>query len=229
MTGYGKGQAAAPRHRSKHWQIAAGLFAAIGAGEYQPGDRLPGENEIMRDSRVSQGTARQALALLASWGVTEARKGSGVYVRDFRPVIRDSTGHPPGAPGDRDLGIDQIEGLEALPPQHVRDLLALPDGEVATMRSSRFLIDGKPAMLSRSWSVAGRGYAPVRFREDLRVRMLPEPDPDTARLDLPPGTPIVEIIRTAYNASGTPVEVAEITADASAYVFRYDLKHPNGG
>lgn len=53
--------------------------------------------------------------------------------------------------------------------------------------------------------------------------MLPEPDERTARLDLAAATPVMEIVRTAYDASGTPVEVNEMTADSSAYVFRYDF------
>ena len=52
---------------------------------------------------------------------------------------------------------------------------------------------------------------------------MPEPG-EVAALDLAPGTPVVEAIRTAYASDGQPVEVSrEMTADASAYVFRYDF------
>jgi GntR family transcriptional regulator len=248
----------AAERRSKHQQIAAELLDVISAGGYAPGTRLSGENEIMRESHVSQGTARQALALLVSWGVAEARKGSGVYVRDFRPVIRDGIARLSGATWQtgrsvwadetegRNLGIDQIVVREAEPPSHVRELLSLPGGAMTVLRSRRFLVDGKPVMVARSWlpaSIAAGtdiaqpdtgpggiyarlqelGHAPVRFREDLRARMLPEPDEDAVRLALSPGTPVMEIIRTAYDADGTPVEVNEMTADASAYVFRYEF------
>jgi GntR family transcriptional regulator len=67
----------------------------------------------------------------------------------------------------------------------------------------------------------GLGHAPTHFREDLRARM-PEPS-EVAALDLAAGTPVVEVIRTAYTSDGQPVEVNEMTADASAYVFRYDF------
>ena len=65
------------------------------------------------------------------------------------------------------------------------------------------------------------GYPPTRFREDLRSRM-PEPE-ETERLQLPPGTPVVEITRTAYTSEDRPVEINEMIADASAYIFRYDF------
>ena len=35
--------------------------------------------------------------------------------------------------------------------------------------------------------------------------------------------PFVEITRTAYTAEGRVVEVNEMTADAGAYIFRYDF------
>ena len=34
---------------------------------------------------------------------------------------------------------------------------------------------------------------------------------------------MVEVIRTAYTSDGQPVAVHEMTADASAYVFRCDF------
>jgi GntR family transcriptional regulator len=69
--------------------------------------------------------------------------------------------------------------------------------------------------------LADLGHAPTHFREDLRARM-PEPG-EVSALDLAPGTPVVEVIRTAYASDGQPVEVSEMVADASAYVFRYDF------
>jgi GntR family transcriptional regulator len=242
--------------RSKHQQIAAELFAQIEAGRYAPGARLPGENQIIDEQGVSQGTARQALALLVSWGIAEARKGSGVYVRDYQPIVREGIRRL-SAPAEgrsvwadetagRNLGIDQIKVSEAEPPQHVRELLGLPAGELAVVRNRRYLVDGKPVMLARSWIPAGlahgtpitepdtgpggiyarlreMGRAPARFREEVRARMLPEPDERAERLNLPPGTPVMEVTRTAYDASGLPVEVNEMTADAGAYVFRYEF------
>jgi GntR family transcriptional regulator len=243
--------------RSKHQQIAAALFAQIESGQYPPGARLPGENQIVDEQGVSQGTARQALALLVSWGVAEARKGSGVYVREFSPIIREGIRRL-SAPGEarsvwadetagRNLGIDQIEVSEVEPPEHVRELLGLSVNEMAVRRSRRYLVDSKPVMLSSSWLPASLahgtaitepdtgpggiyarlreiGRAPARFREEVRSRMLPEPDERAGRLDLPPGTPVMEITRTAYDADGQAVEVNEMTADASAYVFSYEFE-----
>lgn len=248
---------AAPGRRPKHQEIAASLLARITAGEYAPGAKLPSESDIMAEHQVARSTARQALALLMNWGIAEARKGSGVYVREYRPIVRDgirrlsSATWPAGRSiweedtTGRNLGIDQIEVREVDAPDRIRELLSLPDGASVVMRSRRFLVDGKPVMVSRSWlpaSIASGtaiaqadtgpggtyarlrelGRAPARFREDLRARMLPDPDEDADRLELTPGTPVVDVTRTAYDATGTPVEVNEMTGDGSAYVFRYE-------
>jgi GntR family transcriptional regulator len=240
----------------KYRVIASDLRAAIQCGDYPPGSRLPGENDIMRDYQVARMTARQALAQLINEGVATARKGAGVYVRDFRPITREGITRLAGTwtagrsiwsadIGDRDLEVDQIVVGQEEPPDHVRMLLDLADDTARVIvRRRRFVLDGKPVLLSVSYLPAGiaagsvieqentgpggtyarlgeLGYGPVRFREDLRSRM-PEPS-EAQQLDIPAGTPVVEIVRTAYTASGQVVEVNEMTADASAYIFRYDF------
>jgi GntR family transcriptional regulator len=247
-----------PVSERKYRVIASDLRAAIQRGEYPAGTRLPGENDLMREYQVARMTARQALAQLINEGIAMARKGSGVYVREFRPVVRagvarlSARGWGAGRSiwssdiGRRDLVVDDVEVRRAEPPDHIRLLLDLPDEpEIRVIaRSRRYALDGKPVLLSVSYlpaeiaagtmieyqdagpgGVYARlrelGHAPARFREDLRSRM-PEPS-EVQRLELPPGTPVVDILRTAYTADGQIVEVNEMTADASSYVFRYDF------
>jgi GntR family transcriptional regulator len=242
--------------RPRYWLIATGLREGIESGRYPPGARLPGENDVMREQGVARATARQALAQLVNWGLAEARKGSGIYVRDFRPIVRDGIsrlGRSSWPSGNsvwaaetegRNLAVDQVEVSEADAPDHIRFLLALPEGARTVLRSRRYVLDGKPALLSRSWlpaaiaagtpiaqpdtgpggtyaRLAELGHAPDRFREDLRSRM-PQPA-EIERLEIAPGTPVVEICRVALDATGTPVEVNEMTADSSAYIFRYEF------
>jgi GntR family transcriptional regulator len=249
---------AGPLSERKYRVIASDLRAAIARGEYPAQARLPGENDLMRQYQVARMTARQALAQLINEGLAVARKGSGVYVREFRPVIRAGVGRLAGRGwgsgrsiwsadiDDRELVVDQLEVRRAEPPEHIRLLLDLPDDpEVRVIaRSRRYVLDGKPVLLAVSYLpaqiAAGTmmeyqdagpggiyarlrelGHAPARFREDLRSRM-PEPE-ESERLALPPGTPVMDIVRSAYTADGQIVEVNEMTADASSYVFRYDF------
>lgn len=73
---------------AKYLVIADELRTQIISGAVTPGSRLPGENELIRRHGVARMTARQALSVLQSEGLTVARKGAGVFVRDFRPVRR---------------------------------------------------------------------------------------------------------------------------------------------
>ena len=252
-------------HERKYRVIASDLRVAIQRGDYRPEGRLPGENDLMRQYQVARMTARQALAQLINEGLATARKGSGVYVRELRPVVRTgisrlaARGWGSGrsiwaadARG-RELTVDQVEVRRTEPPDRIRLLLDLPDdagaasgdaGGAVVSRSRRYVLDSKPVLLSVSYLPAAiaagtmieytdagpggvyarlreLGYPPARFREDLRSRM-PEPA-ESARLELPPGTPVVDIVRTAVTAEGEILEVNEMTADASSYVFRYDF------
>ncbi len=243
----------------KYRVIADGLREAIQRGDYPPGSRLPGENDIIRDQDVARMTARQALAQLINEGVAVARKGSGVYVRDGRPVVRDRIARLGDTRAqrrsiwssdidDRELEVDQIYVGREEPPDRVRVILELGDNvNEVVVRRRRFVRDGKPVLQSVSYvpidiasgsrieeedtgpggtyaRLAERGYAPVHFRDDLRSRMPEQGEAD--RLQVSPGTPLVEIARTAYASSGRVVEVSEMIADASAHIFRYDFDGP---
>ncbi len=64
-------------------QIADGLRREIEAGQFQPGDKLPSENELTRIHSVSRTVVREAIAGLRADGLVEARKGAGVFVLDL--------------------------------------------------------------------------------------------------------------------------------------------------
>jgi GntR family transcriptional regulator len=122
-------------------------------------------------------------------------------VREFRPVIRDGTARlgasnwPAGRDiwskdaAGRELQVDQVEVGSAQAADHVRAFLALDDSAEVVRRSRRFVLDGKPVLVSVSWlpaAIAGgtaieqpdtgpggtyarlaeTGHAPDRFRED---------------------------------------------------------------
>ncbi|QTZ93481.1 GntR family transcriptional regulator [Streptomyces auratus] len=240
----------------KYRRIADALKRAIAAGEYRPGDRLPGENELMDRHGVARMTARQALGVLTSEGLAEARKGAGVFVRDFQPVRRrgvprlsreqwgDGRSVWAADVADRDLVVDGVTVGEEPAADAVASRLDLAPGDAVTVRRRRFVLDGKPVLLSTSYLpadlVAGSaitqpdtgaggvyarlaelGAAPARFREEVRSRM---PAPEEAdRLRLPAGTPVLLISRTAMADDGRTVEVNEMILDASAYVLEYDF------
>ncbi|MGP4084355.1 GntR family transcriptional regulator [Streptomyces sp. KR55] len=241
----------------KYQRIAAELRAAIEAGEYGPGERLPGENDIMASHGVARMTARQALGVLQAQGIVEARKGAGVFVRDFKPIRRrgiERLSHSQWGAGrsiwdadteGRDLVVDFVEVGEQDAPAVIAGQLELEEGARVCVRRRRFVLDGKPVLLSTSYLAAelvagtpiaqpdtgpGGTYArledlgrkPVRFREEIRSRM-PKGE-EAERLALPSGVPVVLVARTAFDAEGAAVEVNEMVLDSSAYILEYDFE-----
>lgn len=232
-------------------EIADELRARIDSGELGPGARLPSENELMAVHGVEQLTARRALDVLKNEGLIQARRGSGTFVRDFQPVRRVSpnrlkasqwgsgrsvwTGDVP----DRQLTVTDVRVDREEPPAHIASVLG---AGTALTRRRVYSVDGRPVQLATSYYPAdlvagsriaeadtgpGGAYArlaeldlePVRFREEIRSRM-PNPD-EAAALDLPQGTPVILVVRTAYTRDERPVEVNEMTMDAGSYVLEY--------
>ena len=70
-----------PASRSTlHDNVLSQLVASIRAGKWQPGDRLPGEQELARQFQVSRNGIREVLKALALAGVLEAHPGQGTFL-----------------------------------------------------------------------------------------------------------------------------------------------------
>ncbi|MEW2218227.1 GntR family transcriptional regulator [Streptomyces sp. NPDC006990] len=147
----------------KYQRIADSLRSEIVAGVYGPGDRLPGENDLMATYEVARMTARQALGVLQNEGLAESRKGSGVFVRDFKPLRRRGiqrlsrdqwgTGRSvwSAEAEGRDIVVDQIAVSEGDAPERVASVLGLEEDVRTCMRDRRFVLDGKPVLLATSY------------------------------------------------------------------------------
>ena len=234
-------------------RIADGLRSRILSGELRDGDRLPGENALMADYGIARATARQALAVVINEGLAVPKRGSGVYVRLFKPIRRhgsrrlsreqwgqgrtiwdaDTRGRP--------FTVDEVEVAHEPAAEEVAGLL---ESSEVWVRRRRYSVDARPVQLATSYFPArlvegsaitspdtgpGGVYArlrdlglpPAHFTEEVRARM-PAPR-ETGLLDLPGGTPVIVITRTAYTASGVPVELNEMVLDSAAYVLQYDF------
>lgn len=153
--------------------IAAELRALVDRGDYQPGDRLPSESEIMETFDVSRGTARQALAVLQAQGIAQATTGRGVFVREqpparrvasdryqreVRQIITGGTQPPkPETSFTRDHQIDwgeyrldkQFREIE--PSEELARLFAIDTGEPVLERRFVFYAKDEPQQMSTSY------------------------------------------------------------------------------
>src|SRR6201985_1740893 len=96
-----------PRVPSLYRKVAEDIKAAIAAGGYAAGTRLPSEHELAERYSVSRGTVRQAFAALRADGIIASRRGArrvvvgGPRVQSFGELLSFSrwaraTGEVPG-------------------------------------------------------------------------------------------------------------------------------------
>lgn len=143
-------------------EIAESLRAAIERGDYRPGQRIPGENDIIKEWGVSRTTARDALATLRDEGLTDTRRGAGNFVRQFQLIPRPAnerlsrktwgegrsiwSADMKGRPSSSDTAVEEIEA-----PERIAGLLGLSPGGMVWRRSRLHLTEGRPVQLSTSY------------------------------------------------------------------------------
>ncbi|MCT2589487.1 GntR family transcriptional regulator [Streptomyces sp. N2-109] len=144
-------------------QIADDLRSRITSGELDAGDRLPGEPALVTKYGVAKETARRALTLLVTEGLAVRKRGSGTYVRDFRPIRRVANrrlaqdGWGAGRSiwgadlGDRQLSVVDLKVSETAPPSQVARSLDLGEAESVIVRSRRFVVEGEPVQMATSY------------------------------------------------------------------------------
>lgn len=244
--------------RPVYKQIADALRTQIESGSLPPGEKLPSESALTKQFRVSQGTIRQALAILRGEGLIVAEHGRGVFVRS-RPKTR-RLAHDRFARRHREQGkaayLAEAEqensrprvdvfyvGPEKAPAEFARRL-SVKTGSRVLVRRRRYLSDEQPTELATSyipWDIAsgtpmteenpgpGGVYARIeelghtlqRFTEDVAARM-PTPE-EVKALRLSPGTPVLTLVRVAYDTEGRAVEVCDTVMSADHYELSYEL------
>jgi GntR family transcriptional regulator len=69
-----------------HLTISEKLREQIISGQFQPGEQLPSEHQLMSVFAVSRITVRRAIANLVNQGLVAAHQGKGVFVKEQRKV-----------------------------------------------------------------------------------------------------------------------------------------------
>ena len=70
-------------------KIADQLTDMISQRRFQPGDKLPNELELAEELQVSRTTLREALRILSTRGLVEARRGIGTFVTQSKSIHAD--------------------------------------------------------------------------------------------------------------------------------------------
>lgn len=216
-----------------HHRIATLLKDAIATGRYGPGERLPTEGELVTLHGVSRVTVRRALLSLEQQGLIVRRVRSGTFVSDKAPVLPMPTpirayldqvserrklsrsvvkefAWEPAAPevagslqlveGEPVLRVVRLRVKGNLPLVH--GTLFLPEAIAA--RYTREDFRRKP--LSELLAQAGESY--LRIEMVTRARLAA---PGIAEmLDVPVGSPLVDVQRIGYGQGGVPIEYQQL-------------------
>ncbi len=152
----------------KYQAIEAELRRRIDAGDYEPGSRLPAQDELAAQFGVTLMTLRQAIASLEASGLVRAARGKGTFVAD-RPVDIRYDNLSSFVAQMRAAGVDlttEILGVDTGPAARwpaAAAALGLT-GDLACL-SRRRLVDGLPLSLQRSF--LDRSAIPVESLADL--------------------------------------------------------------
>lgn len=140
--------------------------------------------------------------------------------------------------------VDVIQVGPDAAPSDIARRLGLDDGATVLIRHRRYLADGEPMEVATSyipWEIAEgtamtehnpgpggiyarieeRGHTLGRFTEEVTARM--PHDEERRILRLVPGTPVISLVRTAYDEAGVAVEVCDTVLAADRYVLFYEL------
>ena len=68
---------------------------------FSPGDKIPNENDLAEELRVSRTTLREAIRILVTNGILEIERGRGTFIR-------------------KDIQLDEIENMQSLISANIR-------------------------------------------------------------------------------------------------------------
>jgi GntR family transcriptional regulator len=215
-------------------QIHSQLRAAILSGALKPGDPLPSESQICRQTGVSRMTARQALELLANEGLVVRHRGRGTFVASRKALLTDlewlglSYTEIMGRAGLR-VGAQVLEQRLETALDHVRASLRLAPG-AQVVRIVRIRSAGEMTLsLETSYYPHARfpGLEGADLQDESILRhlqqhygLVPAYAVDTVEiasaaqvearaLGLAPGAPIARVTTLSYLEDDTPVAYAE--------------------
>ncbi len=239
----------------KYHRVANVLRREIQEGRLAPGDRLPAETDLVERFQVSLPTIRQAMGVLRAEGLIESRQGIGTFVKDQRRRQRRSRDRYGRARKDQklltaDLRHEITFAGRSPAPDYIAELMMVPRGTEVVIRR-RLLFDkatGRPEEIGASYlpadiaggtfleeptvvpkalflcmeELAQKRYA--RARDQWIVRPASPDESDT--LDIPVGSPVLNVLHTASATDGQILEVSESIwpADRIMLVDEYDIE-----
>lgn len=228
-------------------QLAGNLSDAIARGDYEIGQPLPTEMELMARYGVSRHTVRAALLELKTLGIVAARRGIGTIVKRADPaasyveqyssvdeLFSFAAGRPIVAEkvtwttidDDRARRLGLVAGRRAVLIEGLRY-----GGTKQPVAFVRIHLDRRYGRIADHIDGLQTSVAELLEREfDVRIGRIEQEidsaliEPDMAALlNVEPGTPALKIVRWYYASGQQPIEIAESLYPHGRFVYRNEL------
>jgi GntR family transcriptional regulator len=225
----------APKYRA----ITAALEREIRSGRLRPHQRMPGEHELAERFRVSRGTVRQALAVLARRRLIRTHPGAGSYVEYGGDRLVWNLGWSQALAQHGVRVTTRVVRLEEVSLPDLAARISSPTARFVALDRVRTLDEGVPVSLERSRvpltgqtaPLLGRdftqqslmtallecGSVPASGEQWVHVHRLAADEAEL--LERPEGEPCLLLRRVLRGSAGEPLEHVESVLDPE----RFDL------
>lgn len=231
-----------------YFQVEHVIRERIASQNYQPGSKIPSENDLSREMGVSRVTIRAALHQLVIEGILSTVQGKGTFV---------SQNKPNSAPKMKFIGsleelydqilkvsVKDVELIRVPVTEEIRHQLKLTPAETEVVRIKRLRMEGNvpyaftinhlPLEIGSQISEKDLYHTPlVRILEQklnkpiTRAHEIVEAiaaDPIIAeRLGIPVVSPVIHIRRIVYTKKDKPIELVESFYRSEMYRYSVEL------
>lgn len=204
------------------------IVARIAGGELPSGAMLPSETQLGAELGVSQGTARKALIELEKRGLVQRAQGRGTFVTVRTPETSLFSffrlRHPDGSLDTPKLETEQVRRRPAT--ERERGLLYGQPEEVIEIERVRS-VGGRavvhevsvigagmfPGLAERSplpntlYVFFQQAYSVIIVQADERLKAIAAPEASARALNIPEGSPVLEVRRQAVDVLDRLVEL----------------------
>ncbi len=229
-----------------YFQIAKLIRDEITSGRYNPGERLPSENQLSVLYNVSRVTIRQALKLLQENSSIYPVHGVGTFVSPY--IMKGMSGFLGFTEKTSLLGLEvtskvlAFQEVEKLPEEMQRQLQLLektsPSSRMMQIKRTR-LIDGVPAAIEdvyvpldmfpgiEKYDFSSQslyetmndiwGVVPVYSMQVMNAKAASEEE--AAQLEIPFGKPLLSVFRITLTVGFAVIEYCESIYNTDKYIF----------
>jgi GntR family transcriptional regulator len=233
-----------------YYQIKQTIKNWIINREYEPGDKIPSENELAQRFGVSRLTVRQAISHLIQEGFLISKRGEGTFVTKDEKLLNSFSLEFSGFMDDLFYQISKsktksVTMAKILPPSSIKEKLKIrrEDDEVIQIKRVRFLQDNSfaytinylPTEIGSKIKEMDLYKKPllqimeqdmgIQFTEAFQTIEASFADQEIAqKLGLPSGSPILFVERIMYAKHGKPVELVQSSYRGDVYKYIVRLK-----